>query len=100
MIPIIFSSQARDDLFAIWEYVAADSLEAADRLIDRIESDIARLAAMPGMGHQRSDVRDPRLLFWSVHSFVIAYRHTRRTLYVLRVIHGARDFRQLFRPTP
>jgi plasmid stabilization system protein ParE len=94
---IIFNAKARKDLFDIWEYIAVDSVDAADRVLGRIEDDISKLATMPGMGHQRTDVRDPRLLFWSVRPYVIVYRHTRRTLYVIRVIHGARDFRQIFR---
>jgi plasmid stabilization system protein ParE len=97
MRPIIFNARARKDVFEIWEHIAVDSVDAADRMLARIESDIWKLAEMPGMGHRRADVRDPRLLFWSVRPYVIVYRHTRRTLYVVRVVHGARDFRRIFR---
>ena len=97
MRAIVFNARAREDLFDIWEYIAADSVDAADRILDRIESDIFKLAEMPGMGHQRADVEDPRFLFWSVGPYVIVYRYTRRTLYVTRVVHGARDFRKIFR---
>ena len=97
MRALVFNAKARADLFDIWEYIAADNLDAADRVLQRIEADIAKLALMPGMGHQRADVRDARLRFWTIRPYVIAYRHTRRTLYVIRVIHGARDFRQIFR---
>lgn len=97
MRAIVFNAKARGDLLDIWEYIAAESVDVADRVVGRIEADIAQLAQMPGMGHQRADVKDPRLLFWMVRPYVIVYRHTRRTLYVVRVLHGARDFRRVFR---
>ena len=52
---------------------------------------------MPGKGHQRSDVRSGKYRFWSVHSYVIAYRYDETKLIVVRVVHGRRDFRKLFR---
>jgi plasmid stabilization system protein ParE len=33
-------------------------------------------------------------LFWVVGNYVIAYRMERSTLMVVRVLHGARDFRE------
>jgi len=51
---------------------------------------------MPGMGHQRADVSNPRYRFWPVGNYVIAYRVERSTLIVVRVVYGARDFRKLF----
>jgi plasmid stabilization system protein ParE len=65
--------------------VVAEVLDAVDKL-----------AAMPGMGHRREDVRDARYRFWSVKSYVIAYRADAESLRVARVVHGHRDFRQVF----
>lgn len=45
----------------------------------------------------RADVRNPRHRFWNVYKFVIAYRPDKEPLIVARVVHGARDFRRLFR---
>ena len=97
MRAVVFNAVARQDLFDAWEHVAAFNPPAADTLIDRVEREIAKLRDMPGMGHQRRDVRDPRLRFWTVWPYVIAYRYTRRTMYVVRIVHGARNFRKLFR---
>jgi toxin ParE1/3/4 len=93
---VIFNGRARQDLFDLWEHIATDSVAAADAMVDRIEDEVYKLRDMPGMGHQRKDVRNPRLLFWTVWPYVIAYRVTRRTLYVVRVVHGSRNFRRLF----
>jgi plasmid stabilization system protein ParE len=55
------------------------------------------LAEMPAMGHRRSDVSNSDYRFWRVYSYLIACRVQRRTLYVSRVIHGARNLRPPFK---
>ena len=52
---------------------------------------------MPGKGHVRADVKDPSYRFCSVRPYVIAYRYDDQTLTIVRVVHGARNFRRLFR---
>ena len=94
---IVFSAQARRDMWEIWEYIAEANIPAADRLADKIQELTRLLATMPGGGHVRLDVDDNRYRFWTVKPYVIAYRYTSRTLTVVRVLHGARDFRQIFR---
>lgn len=94
---VVFSAQSRRDLNAIWEHIAADNIRATDALVAQVNDAAQTLAAMPGIGHTRVEVKDPRYRFWAVRSYVMAYRHTSRTLTVVRVIHGARDFRKLFR---
>jgi antitoxin ParD1/3/4/toxin ParE1/3/4 len=63
---------------------------------EEIHASIKLLARFPGMGHQRRDVRDDRVRFWSVYSYLIAYRVDKGTLLVIRVVHGARDLRDVF----
>ena len=92
-----FAARASRDLIEMWKYIAARNLDAADRLLMKIQDAAFLLAEFPGLGHVRADVSDPRYLFWTVRPYVLAYRHTRRTLHVVRVIHGARDFRRIFR---
>ena len=58
------------------------------------------LAPMPGKGHKRPDVDDPRYRFWGERPYVIAYRFDDQDLIVERVVHGHRDFRSLFPPKP
>ena len=43
----------------------------------------------------RADVRDDRYRFKRVKSFVICYRVDESDLRVVRVLHGARDFRRI-----
>ena len=50
-----FHPEADGDLDAIWEFIAEDSLEAADRIIDAIEAAIEALVPFPHQGHRRPD---------------------------------------------
>jgi toxin ParE1/3/4 len=92
------SANARLDLLQIWNHIAERDIDAADRVLRDIEIAIERLAEFPGLGHRRDDVPDPRYRFWLVHSFIIAYFPDTRPLAVSRVVHGHRDFRELFPP--
>ena len=97
MRKLLVQPQARLDLLEIWHRIAAHSVKAADRLNDQLEQAIRGLAVMPRKGHVRADVHDARYRFWTVRPYVIAYRHDDKSLTVVRVVHGARDFRRLFR---
>ena len=91
------SRQADADIDLICDYIAQNNPDAADRIDDQIHDAIQRLARFPGMGHTRSEVTDKRYLFWAVGKHVIAYRVEGEELVVVRVLHGARNFRKLFR---
>ena len=97
MRKLLIRPQARLDLLEIWNYIAADNVDAANRVGEKLDAAIRGLVSMPGKGHTRSDVKDPRLQFWTVNPYVIAYRYDDKTLTVVRVIHGRRDFRRLFK---
>lgn len=45
--------KAAADVYPVWEFIAEDSLEAADRIIDAIEATIEALVAFPHQGHRR-----------------------------------------------
>lgn len=94
---LVIAATAKKDLHQIWDYIAQDSFDAADRVRDAIETAMIKLCDMPTMGHQRRDVKDDSLRFWNVYSYLIAYRYTRNRVSVARVVSGYRNFRQLFR---
>ena len=50
------SPQALDDLFEIWQYIAQDSEEAADRVQAEFYETFSSLARTPGQGHSRKDL--------------------------------------------
>jgi plasmid stabilization system protein ParE len=51
----ILGVDADRDLNEIWEYIAADDLDAADRWIGKLFDAFDALANTPGMGHKRTD---------------------------------------------
>ena len=51
MSEFVFHPEAAKDLEDIWEYIAADSLEAADRVREEIYDAIQSLVPFPYVGH-------------------------------------------------
>jgi plasmid stabilization system protein ParE len=92
----LLTRRARLDLQQIWNYIAEDDLDAADRVIRELRVAMEGLAEMPGKGHRRSDVRNPRYRFWTAYSYVIGYFADADPVQIIRVVHGRRDFRRLF----
>jgi toxin ParE1/3/4 len=97
MRKLLIKPQARLDLLEIWHYIARESVPTAIRIGDELDAAIRGLAEMPGKGHTRTDVKDARVRFWSVYSYMIAYRYDENTITIVRVVHGRRDLRKLFR---
>jgi plasmid stabilization system protein ParE len=87
---VIFSPEARQDIFEIWEFIAEDNIDAADQMVGRIEEACRRLAAMPGMGHERSDITDQPVRFWPVKSYLVIYRGS-GPVEIVRILSGYRD---------
>jgi len=91
----VFSETARKDMLALWEYIAQDDIDAADRVRDTIREAINNLVILPGLGHRRDDVADEMLRFWPVFSYLIVYRPQTDPLEIVRVISGYRDIAAL-----
>jgi antitoxin ParD1/3/4/toxin ParE1/3/4 len=62
----------------------------------RLYDAFTRLAETPGMGHGRKDFADSRHRFWTVYSYVIAYRWDTAPLQIIAVAHGARQLQAFF----
>lgn len=91
-----FTAVARLDLLEIWNYLADEaSLDVADKVLNDIEGGIRALVRRAGLGHRRPDLTDRPLLFYLVHSYLIVYRERSKPLAIVRVLHAARDVKQL-----
>jgi toxin ParE1/3/4 len=90
------TENARADLDEIWLYIAQDSLEAADRLIDKMYATFLSLAQTPGMGRRREELA-PGLRSFPVGSYLIFYRSGEDGIEAARVLHGARNIETLFK---
>jgi plasmid stabilization system protein ParE len=86
-----FHPEARFDLDEIWEFIRADSLDAADRTITEILSAVRALVPSPGRGHRRIDLTSRPLRFILVREYLIAYAPDEKPLWVVAVMHGRRS---------
>jgi plasmid stabilization system protein ParE len=85
----ILSVDADFDLDEIWEYIAADNIDAADRWIEKLFDAFEALGQTPG--HRREDRTSHPVLFWPVGAYLIIYRAERRPIEIVAVTQGSRD---------
>ncbi len=91
----VLTPSARQDVNDIWDCIASDNVEAADRVVDALESAMVKLAGSPGIGHWRQELADKRHRFFLVYSYLIVYRFEAEPLQVVRVLHAARDVQSI-----
>ncbi len=84
-------SDAFVDLEEIRSFIAKDSPDAADRVVDEIFDKIRSLVDFPAQGHLRPDLSSRRVRFVTVYEYLIAYTPDERPLVVMAVVHGRRD---------
>ena len=85
------SPEALDDLQLIQDFIALDSSEAAERVIDQFFDAFAQLAEWPKTGHARPDLTSKDVRFWRVGSYLVVYRERPSDIQVVAVLHGSRD---------
>jgi len=56
MSGFVFHPSAISDLEEIWEFIAEDSADAAERVIEEIHQAIRGLVPFPESGHMRTDL--------------------------------------------
>ena len=87
---------AEADVLEILEHVAETSGERRAAGLQRDFLHAARLLVEhPRMGHPRPDLTPRAVLFWPVHSLLLAYRPESRPLEIVRVVSGWRDLPQV-----
>jgi plasmid stabilization system protein ParE len=91
------SRSANDDLESIWEYIAADNPDAADRLIEQFHDAFQWLANYPRAGHKRQDMGDRPVLFWPEGRYEIIYRPFPGFIEIDAILHGSRDIPAVLR---
>lgn len=90
MARIIRAAAAEADAVEIWFHIAADNIEAADRLLDRLNGVIRAISLQPHLGKSIEELA-PNLRFFPVGSYLIFYRPSSDGIEIVRLLHSARD---------
>jgi toxin ParE1/3/4 len=98
MKPFRIAEKARDDLASIWNYIAVenDAPEAADKIMDGLESVFRQLGKHPLIGPSRPEFGS-QLRSFPQGNYIVFYRPTPESVEIVRVLHGARDLETLFK---
>ena len=92
MIGYALHPDAFADLDEIWEYIAQDNIDAADRVLAFIHTALRTLAASPHIGHRRPDLTARPLRFHVARDqYLIAYAPDEKPLWIVAVLHGRRN---------
>lgn len=93
-----FAPKAARDLVQIWRYVRKHGgPQIADAVEREIREKIVIPAGNPYIGHMRQDLTGLALRFFTVHSYLIAYRPETKPLQIVAILHGNRDVQRLLR---
>ena len=84
------SKQARADLDAIWDYIAADNPDAADALLHRIGDTLCMLADNPRAGRERPELA-ASLRSFPVGNYIVFYLPLSDGINVVRILSGYLD---------
>ncbi len=86
---------AETDILEIWHFIADDSLDEADRWIDRLDDKLRLWASQPLMGRAREELA-PGLRSLPFGRYVVFFMPLPDGLDVVRVLHSARDVDDAF----
>ncbi len=88
---------AEDDFKEIITYIAADNPKAAQSLANKIESNLELLSANPQLGRvpRDNDIKEMGYRYLIVHNYIIFYTIENKTIYIHRILHGARNYKTI-----
>ena len=86
---------AAADILDIWDHIAEDSVEQADRWVDKLDEKFKLIATQPLMGRARDELADD-LRSFPYGRYVIFYAPLADGIDVVRVLHSARDIDAVF----
>jgi len=89
---------AEDDLNEIVLYIASDRPSAAEVVANKIEKNLDLLPKHPMLGRIPKEEELSRMgyRYLVVENYLIFYTVEESTIYVHRILHGARDYLSLF----
>lgn len=95
---VIFAPEARDDLFALYSYIAEQSGPArAIGFISRIESYCLGFDLVAERGTKRDDLRPGLRIVGFARRVTIAFHVDARAVTIDRIFYAGRDVERIFR---
>lgn len=95
MARVTLAQSAQTDLLEAWLYIAEESQQAADHVLDTIDKEIHTLLRQPLMGRARPELADGVRSWPTSTPYILFYLADDKGIAVLRVLHHARDVRQV-----
>ena len=95
MAHVLFSESAKTDLLEAWLFIAEESIDAADGVIEAIHQEAQTLALQPLMGRVRSELAEGIRSWPTSTRYILFYLPAEDGVTVLRVLHHARDIPSL-----
>ena len=99
MTHVEWTEPAVTDLKNIQNYIAKDSAEYADAIVERLILSVDQLEAFPESGRRVPESADPKVRELLVESYRIIYRWRKNAMQILAVVHSARHLTQM-KPNP
>ena len=87
----VLGTEVEFDLNEIWEHIALDSVNVADKWIGKLFDAFELIGRNPQIGHKREDLTGFGVLFSPVGSFLVIYRRGKEAVEIVAVVRGARD---------
>jgi toxin ParE1/3/4 len=92
-----FTPAAQEDLEDLWNWIATDNEQAADRLMADIRSACEQIAVHPALDGRHPQWAPSPLRFLLVRkNYWIAYDPAAHPVRIIRVLHAARDIPKVF----
>ena len=94
---IRFLKIAEEDLTELVSYIAADNPTAADAIATKIEKNLDLLSQNPNLGRipRDEEIRNLGYRYIIVQNYIIFYTLESKTIYIHRILHGARNYKSL-----
>jgi toxin ParE1/3/4 len=86
---------AEQDLDDIWDYIAISNSDQAEKVLRHLYAKMGILSHNPHLGKERKEI-EVGLRSFAVRSHIIFYYPLSDGIEVVRVLHGARDFQDIF----
>jgi addiction module RelE/StbE family toxin len=94
---VIWTKPAKEDLKLIHDFIAADSVFYANKVIEDIVFRTEQIEKFPNSGRIVPEISDTNTREIFIYSYRLMYEISEKNIYILTIVHGSRDFEQLLK---